>query len=206
MGLYPYVGKMATNAEKFLILYREYETLLRDAGLDYKDLEEKADDFMQNRLRINRQLRNYLTHNHDAGFLDISDKQIAFMENLVFEQKSSMDILKKHLKTPKSAACLYTDNLEDVITKMSKLHTEKLPVYDDSGVFGLVCVYDVMKAFLSEKRPKTAKLSVVKKLDKKISCMAPDTLMPAVSSSGCDLICCTDTGNKNGKLLGVFFS
>ena len=28
---------MATNAEKFLGLYREYETLLRDAGIDYKE-------------------------------------------------------------------------------------------------------------------------------------------------------------------------
>ena len=64
---------MATNADRFLSLYREFETLLRDDGKDYKELEESADDLLQNRLRINRQLRNYLTHNHDAGFLEISD-------------------------------------------------------------------------------------------------------------------------------------
>ena len=100
---------MATNADRFLSLYREFETLLRDDGKDYKELEESADDLLQNRLRINRQLRNYLTHNHDAGFLEISDKQIAFMEKLIFEQKSSMDILKKHIKSAKVAGCLCTD-------------------------------------------------------------------------------------------------
>lgn len=196
---------MATNSEKFLSLYREYETLLRDVGMDYKDLEEKSDDLMQNRLRINRQLRNYLTHNHDAGFLEISDKQIAFLEKLVFDQKSSMDILKKHVKTVNAAACTYADNLESVITKMSKLRVEKIPVYDGFGVLGFVSAYDVMKAFLVEKRPKTAKLSVVKKLEKKVVCMSPDTQMSVVNAYAGDIVCCTDTGNKNGKLLGVFF-
>lgn len=197
---------MATNAEKFLGLYREYETLLRDAGIDYKDLEEKSDDLLQNRLRINRQLRNYLTHNHDAGFLEISDKQIAFMEKLIFEQKCSMDILKKHVKTVKTAACTYADNLEDVLNKMSKLKVTKLPVYDDTGVLGFVSVYDVTKAFLTEKRPKTAKLSVVKKLEKKVICMTPDTQMSVVLSQTTGVVCCTDTGLKNGKLLGVFLN
>lgn len=197
---------MATNAEKFLNLYREYETLLRDAGVDYKELEEKSDDLMQNRLRINRQLRNYLTHNHDAGFLDISDKQLVFMEKLIKEQKYSMDILKKHTKTVKVAACTYVDTLEDVLTKMIKLKVERLPVYDDVCVLGFVSWTEVIKAYMSEKRPKTAKLSVVKKLDKKVVCMKSDTLMSDVFNVGEDMICCTDTGNKNGKLLGVYIA
>ena len=197
---------MATNAEKFLNLYREYETLLRDFGLDYKELEEKSEDLMQNRLRINRQLRNYLTHNHDAGFLEISDKQLLFMEKLIKEQKCSMDILKKHVKTVKVAACTYADTLEDVLTKMIKLKVERLPVYDDVCVLGFVSWMEVLKAYMSEKRPKTAKLTVVKKLDKKIVCMKSDALMSDVFNVGKDMICCTDTGDKNGKLLGVYIA
>lgn len=197
---------MATNAEKFLNLYREYETLLRDAGVDYKELEEKSDDLMQNRLRINRQLRNYLTHNHDAGFLEISDKQLVFMEKLIKEQKCSMDILKKHVKTAKVAACTYVDTLEDVLTKMIKLKVERLPVYDDVCVLGFVSWAEVIKSYMSEKRPKTAKLSVVKKLDKKVVCMKPDVLMSDVFNVGENMVCCTDTGDKNGKLLGVYIA
>ena len=197
---------MATNAEKFLNLYREYETLLRDSGIDYKELEEKSDDLMQNRLRINRQLRNYLTHNHDAGFLEISDKQIVFMEKLISEQKFSMDILKKHIKTVKAAACTCSDNLEDVMNKMIKLKVVKLPVYDDIEVLGFVSLHDVAKAFMTEKRPKTAKLSVIKKFDKNVICMTPDTQMATVYQNTTDMVCCTDTGNKKGKLIGVFLN
>lgn len=199
---------MATNADKFLSLYREYETLLRDDGKDYKELEESADDLLQNRLRINRQLRNYLTHNHDAGFLEISDKQISFMEKLIFEQKSSMDILKKHMKSAKVAGCLYTDTLDDVLTKMMKLKVIRLPVYDETGVLGFVSWIEVMKAYRTEKRPKTAKLSVVKKLDKKVICMTPDTLMSDIllTVAHSDMVCCTDSGDKKGKFLGVFFN
>lgn len=197
---------MASNAEKFLDLYREYETLLRDAGLDYKELEEQADDLLQNRLRINRQIRNYLTHNHDAGFLEVSDKQLLFMEKLIKEQKYSMDILKKHVKTVKTSACMLTDTLEDVITKMIKLKVDRLPVYDENSVLGFVTMYELMKSCLSEKRPKTAKLSVVTKLDKKFVCMTPDTMMSVVFASGSNFVCCTDTGNKNGKLLGVYIA
>lgn len=193
-----------TNADKFLELYREYETLLRDAGLDYKVLEEQSDDLLQNRLRMNRQMRNYLTHNHDVGFLDISDKQLLFISDLIKEQKQSMDILKKHIKTSKVAACRYDDTLEDVIQKMTKLKVERLPVYCDDCVYGFVSVYDVVKAYMSEKRLKTTKLSVVLKLDKKVFCMKPDTLMSDVFTSGLNEICCTDTGDKKGKLLGVY--
>lgn len=199
---------MATNADRFLSLYREYETLLRDDGKDYKELEESADDLLQNRLRINRQLRNYLTHNHDAGFLEISDKQIAFMEKLIFEQKNSMDILKKHMKSAKVAGCLRTDTLDDVLTKMMKLKVTRLPVYDESCVLGLVSWIDVLKAYRAEKCPKTAKLSVVKKLDKKVICMTPDTLMSDIlmTVDPSDMVCCTDSGDKKGKFLGVFLN
>lgn len=199
---------MATNADRFLSLYREFETLLRDDGKDYKELEESADDLLQNRLRINRQLRNYLTHNHDAGFLEISDKQIAFMEKLIFEQKSSMDILKKHIKSAKVAGCLCTDMLDDVLTKMMKLKVTRLPVYDESCVLGIVSWIDVLKAYRAEKRPKTAKLSVVKKFDKKVICMTPDTLMSDIlmTVDPSDMVCCTDSGDKKGKFLGVFFN
>ena len=199
---------MATNADKFLSLYREYETLLRDDGKDYKELEESADDLLQNRLRINRQLRNYLTHNHDAGFLEISDKQISFMEKLITEQKSSMDILKKHIKSAKVAGCVYTDTLDGVLNKMIKLKVTKLPVYDETGVLGFVNWMEVIKAYRTEKRPKTAKLSVVKKLDKKIICMSPDTLMSDIFTTvaSTDMVCCTDSGDKKGNFLGVLLN
>ena len=63
---------------RYLELYREYETALRAAGMDYKAVEEAADALVGDRMRMCRQMRNYLTHSSDAGFLDVSDQQISF--------------------------------------------------------------------------------------------------------------------------------
>ena len=66
----------------------------------------------------------------------------------------------------------------------------------------------MLKAYRAEKRPKTAKLSVVKKFDKKVICMIPDTLMSDIlmTVDPSDMVCCTDSGDKKGKFLGVFFN
>lgn len=55
----------------FLALYREYESLLREQGLEYKQAEDAAEGQVQDRMRICRQIRNYLVHQEDAGFLEI---------------------------------------------------------------------------------------------------------------------------------------
>lgn len=192
------------KSDKFLGLYREYETVLRDQGIDYKVLEENADDMLQNRLRICRQMRNYLTHNHDAGFLEVSDNQIRFMEKLIKDQKMQDDILKKHLKSVTTASCNLKDKCSDVITKMNKLKTEYFPVCDDNGIVGLVSIYDVSATLLAN--TKTVKMSVITKFIKKVRCMQPDVQMKCVAEYDEPVICCTDTGDMQGKLLGVYFN
>lgn len=195
-----------TNADKFLSLYREYETLLRDAGVDYKELEDSCEDVqMQNRLRINRQLRNYLTHNHDAGFLDISEKQIAYLEALILEQKQKGDILKKYIKTIRTGCVSTTDKLVDVLTKFTKLKQTKLLVLEQGCPVGIVNVYDVMKAYLAATRPKTEKLSAVKSMQKRIPYVDGLTSMEQVLELHESVICCTDNGTKDGKVLGVYY-
>ena len=192
------------KADKFLDLYREYETVLRDQGIDYKTREDGSDDMMQNRLRINRQIRNYLTHNHDIGFLEVSDSQIKFMEKLIKDQKMQNDILKKHTKTPAAASCNMSDKCSDVMTKMSKLKVEYMPVCDDNGIVGLVSIYDVATTLLAN--TKTVKIAVITKVIKKVRCIQPDVQMSCVEQFNDAVICCTDTGDMSGKLLGVYFN
>lgn len=197
---------MASNAEKFLDAYREYETVLRVKGLDYKTVEDSADDLTQNRMRINRQMRNYLTHQHDAGFLTVSDKQIDYIEKATIELKQSMDILKKHIKSAKTSGCTRNDLLEDVLMKMMKAKTWALPLYGDKGVEGIVTWVDITKAHLAAKRPKTAKVGDLKVSKIKPVFMCPDTLMSGVFSSGATIVCCTSNGEKDGKFLGTWFA
>lgn len=197
---------MPNNAEKFLDAYREYETVLRTKGLDYKTVEDGADDITQNRMRINRQMRNYLTHQHDAGFLAISDKQIAYLKKSTTELKQSMDILKKHIKSARVAGCTRRDLLEDVLAKMMKLKVFALPLYGDDGIEGILTWLDVTKVHLAAKRPKTAKIGDMKVSKIEPVTMRPDALMAAVFDSGANIVCCTDTGEPDGKFIGAWFS
>jgi CBS domain-containing protein len=195
-----------SNNEKLLALFREYETLLREAGKDYKQVEDAAEDFLQNRMRMVRQTRNYLTHSHDAGFVETSDKQVAFLEKLVTEEKLSGDILKKHLKTIKATSCAVDEKLFDVLQKMLKLKVGALPVVGvDGKLAGTVSMAEATRAYLDAERPKTVKLSVIKKLNKSVPCRTPETAMSSVLGMEEPLVCCTDNGKMDGKFLGVYF-
>lgn len=197
---------MPNNAEKFLDAYREYETVLRAKGLDYKTVEDGADDITQNRMRINRQMRNYLTHQHDTGFLAISDKQISYLKKSTTELKQSMDILKKHIKSAKVSGCTRHDLLENVLAKMMKLKVFALPLYGDDGVEGILTWLDVTQVHLAAKRPKTARIGDTKVSKITPVTMRPDTLMASVFDSDANIVCCTDTGEPDGKFLGAWFS
>ena len=99
--------------ERFLNLYREYESLMREKGLDCKDFEDRADPTLSKRLYMCRQFRNYLSHTNDPGFLEISDSQIDFLQDRIEKLKIEEDILKKHLKSPKVAICFEKDKCLD---------------------------------------------------------------------------------------------
>jgi hypothetical protein len=195
-----------TNNEKLLALYREYEALLRDAGQDYKQVEENAEGLLQDRMRLVRQTRNYLTHSNDPGFAGATDKQVAFLEGLIREQKLAGDILKKHLKTPKAASCSMDEKIGDALRKMAKLNVTVFPLTGPNEKLACtVGIHEMMKAYLDAERPKTAKLLAVKRKDRSVPCMGPMTPMPVVLGMDVPLVCCTDTGEMDGKFLGVWF-
>ena len=186
------------NNEQFLNLYREYETILRDKGVDSKTFEGQVDDYTSKRLTITRQLRNYLTHTTDPGFIEISDKQILFLQNTIEKIKFEDDVLKKHLKTPKSGMCDEKDKCLDAINKMVRLKQDVLVVTTSKG-YAVVDIYEVSKGLL---KSKATKLSTVKKT-KQFKCFNPLTQIDELPNT---TIICTDTGEENGKLLGVFYN
>lgn len=202
---------MAAINDRFLDLYREYETVLRDSGTDYRAMEEGSDGIEQERLRITRQMRNYLTHNHDAGFLAVSDRQVAFLEQRIKDERMAGDILKKHLKTVKAGTCGGTEKIADVLVRFARLGVSSMPMCEvpkgETGarIVGVVSVYDLLRAYMAEQRPKTAKMSALKKVGKRCPTMAPMTPMETVIGSQEPIICCTDTGTAAGKVIGVYF-
>ncbi len=196
---------MSKKTDKFLELYRTYETVLREQGLDYKTREESSEEPLQGRLRICRQIRNYLTHNQDVGFLEVSDLQIKTLEQWIEKQKMESDILKKHCKTLKSSSCNVQDKCEDTIRRMLKLNISEIPVMESNQLVGVISLKKIIQTYLDG--TKAIKVNKVPLEKKQIVYLAWDSPMSVVDSYKeiQTFICCTDTGFKDGKILGIYF-
>ena len=200
----------------FLALYREYESLLREQGLEYKQREDAAEGQVQDRMRICRQIRNYLVHQEDAGFLEISEKQMAFFKGLVEQEKTKLDTFGEHLLSLRREA---------VLKKMKRLKTCVLPVweikesslqkdiprwttfkdgtYRIEALLGQITLISV--ALLLAKGSKTIG-SGLKKYEKPAVILRPDIRMPEALkfAEESPLICCTEDGTIKGGFLGAY--
>lgn len=186
------------NTDELLSLYREYETLMRDKGLDCKEFEDKADDATGNRLRMCRLFRNYLSHQNDPGFLEVSDTQIKFLRAQVEVLKYEDDVVKKHLKTVISGTCTEKDKCWDVLPKLNKLKLTGIIVVTSDG-YGVASIHDILTSAMVSK---TAKMSTVK-LKKNYVVVEPTRKMRDVPVD--KIVICTADGTADGKLLGVLY-
>lgn len=186
------------QSETFLKLYRDYETILRERGIDPKDYEEKVSDTIGGRLRMCRMFRNYLAHNNDEGFLEVSTAQLKFLSQYISTLKTDEDILKKHIKTVAAGMCEEKDKCCDALTKISKLKTSTIVVMTKDGP-KTASFYDIVPVYMNSK---AGKLSDVK--------MSKDYIISDKLAKMCDLpkdriIICTEDGTLSSKVLGVFY-
>lgn len=190
--------------EEFLSLYKEFESILRDKRIDYRDFESTLDDVTENKLRVCRRLRNFLSHNNDDDFVIISEKQIEFMKKMIEDQKGNADVLQKYLKPAALSSCNVNETCKETLTKFSKSDTEYLPVYDPSkGVLGIVSSADVIMRMAQNK---DALIKGIPASTRNVACFTADTPIEEVKKSRAKVICCTDDGSAFGKLLGVYFA
>lgn len=183
------------DIDHFLALYREYETLVRDEGLEPKDVEDAADDLTQNRLRMCRQFRNYLSHQNDPSFIDISDQMLRFMQSNVDRRKNMRDTLKRHCKSAATTTVAAKDKVGVALDRMVKLKSDRLVVVDGDS-FGVVSLYDVISAYLTSKATKTGTL----KQSKRFALGAPTDDNNAYDD---DVVICTVDGTSTGAVVGV---
>lgn len=183
------------DIDRFLALYREYETLVRDEGSEPKDVEDAADDLTQNRLRMCRQFRNYLSHQNDPSFIAISDQMLCFMQSNVDKRRNMRDTLKKHCKPADATTVAAKDKVGVALDRMVKLKSDKLVVIDGCS-FGVVSIYDVIGAYLVSKATKTGTL----KQAKRFAIGAPTDDNKAYAD---DVVICTADGTSTGTVVGV---
>lgn len=118
------------EVRQFLSLYKTYENLLREHGKDYRSVEEAQTG---QRMTLMRQMRNYLSHAEDPGFIAISPVCLSYLENLVKEEQLNGALVKDHLITPAKGSLKEGTPLTEVVYKMSKYAIGgilELPVYD----------------------------------------------------------------------------
>ena len=190
---------MSKQTDKFLSLYKDYETTVRDAGEDPKLVEDAMDEVRGGRMRLCRQFRNYLSHSNDPGFLEPTDAMVRFMESELKERQMRGDVAKKHLKSVATSICVPKDTVTIALTNMDKLKTDKIVVYDEKvHQYKVVNIWDTSDALM---KSKVTKISVVKDSKELVAFVSPTTPMSEISREA--LVVCTSDGTSEGKLLGL---
>lgn len=180
------------NEQLFLDLYREYEGLLRDKGVEYRHVEDNSEGIIKDRLTIMRQMRNYLTHRHDPNFLIISDKQVEFLCGLIKEESLKGNLLQNHLISIKKGAVSINEPLSSVIAKMKKLRFTNIVVYDDEKkILGRLNIYD---AALMAAQNTSATVGSIKKLGPAGITYTPEIKIEEIQDWTNGVICCTEKG------------
>lgn len=190
---------MSIKTEKFLALYKDYETLVRMNGdVNPKDLEDSMPEDEGNRMRLCRQFRNYLSHNNDPGFIEPTDKMIKFLTDKNETLTMQEDVAKKHIKTAAASICEENEKCMDALIKMSKLKRNSIAVKRKDGTFAAYNIYSLVTA-ISTIRP-AVKLKDVKASGKVGFCKPTDFIKDLDKEI---LTICTSTGDAEGKLLGT---
>ena len=186
---------MATE-KQFLDTYRRYESLARQSGTTPQMVEEsfaEADPKKAGRLKICRQIRNYLTHADDPGFLPISDTMLECLESQANAMEEDGDIASKHLKKP--SACVLSDaaTCAEALEKLKKFRRFRLAVSTPKG-------YQILNLFDLIGKPDGCPIAQARKSTKGLGFCSPTD--PYGSLDKGLVILCTSDGTKNGKLLG----
>lgn len=120
-----------SQTKTFLELYKNLEVLLREKGqtvLKYEDIltQEESD-----KLRICRQMRNYIFHHGDGEeFLICSQAMCEFLSALIQEEKEG-----KSSRTNRIQPVLITDRLSDIRAAFSKNNRTWMPIVDSDGMY-----------------------------------------------------------------------
>ena len=191
---------MAAKTERLLTAYKEYETYVRSAGLDPKALEGTMDERASGRMRMIRQFRNYLSHNHDPGFLEPTDSMLRYLETQLQAWQMQGDNVKKHIKHPTVCVCQDTDRVCEAVAKMLSLRKEHI-VVQAKDAYVIYDLFTLMHIALT--KPKSTKIKSVSPTKIKPVFVTPTAKMEDINTQ--DINICTSDGTAGGKLLGVVF-
>ncbi len=191
----------------YLSLYKEYETLIRATGKEPKEYEDNLPEHIANKLRLCRQIRNFLVHDADEAFLTAGQGQISFMERVIKELKNGKETLKKHAKSPTAGICSPKDKIIVAIEKMTKLKTDKIIIYDDkSGKYTLLSIYNAISTYFNSKNATISDAKTTKgSLYFDTADREYDKVKNMAKNNDIDVIVVTKNGESNESPAGVIY-
>lgn len=194
---------MSKENDEFLSLYRTYEGLLRARDADYKMIEEGTNS---DRMRIMRQMRNYMAHCEDPEFLQVSPLCLKTLRQMVKEEQLRGDIIKNHLVTPAKGSLKLDTKLSAAVYKLSVLATTgrfEIPVYDDKEkrLKGLIML-EWTAAQLCKQGDITIEEAAAGKYAKHYYLVKPDDPVPENAVADALYYICTKDGTIEGQYMG----
>lgn len=185
---------MSTTSD-FLELYRQYETALRGRGASVTDMEGVFDDVRSQKLRICRQMRNYMSHN-EGGFIEPTAKQVKFMRDMIMDE---CDTAKSAMVSKARGTVVENGRCDDALSAMASSKREVIGVVDKKGLpCGYAYIYDIMKPYL---KSKAAKMGDVSYRKTGWALAAPSDLLENLPRQ--TLIFVTADGTAEGRVMGT---
>lgn len=157
---------MATES-RFLAAWSAYESAVREIrGCECREYENEASGVLSERLRLCRQVRNYIAHANDKGFAQPSDAMVGCLEQQARVLRGEGDVARKHVV--KGCVLAPRTRVDEAVRAMSKKESDWCAVPDGKG-FRVVTLFDVATEAL---RSKTARLEGVKGSRRARTCAA----------------------------------
>lgn len=176
--------------EKFLDAFRALDTELKSDGKTVLDYENTLESTEQERLKVCRIMRNYMSHN-DTTFLEATNEQITFLNEQVTYLRSLAHTVKDEMKRTKLVKA--TEYIKNIIPLVDK--SKIIPIETSNGIFLVDSNYLIHQLSLGNKKlsfpNRFPKYNYVNKLDK----------IEDLTKNSIYIV--TDTGTKDGKYLGI---
>lgn len=143
---------MQNTNEAFLKKWAEIENDIKQlpdapADANMKWYEDRIEDNeKKNKLYLCRVCRNYLSHNPDKHFINVTSEMIEFLCDIQLEIRNQLDIIKvRMISKRKSLYVNLTDNILATIDLMKKKNISMVPVLNEKGavlgIFSKDCIF-----------------------------------------------------------------
>ena len=155
----------------------------------------------QCRMRIMRQMRNYLSHTPDPGFLEVSDKQIEMLKTMVANEQMRGDVVKNHLLSPRRCSVEENALVKDALAAVARQNLLCLPVLREKKAVGIANIHKLALLCVKGKADAATK-AAYGTLGRNMVFVRPEEKMENVCGFKC-AVCCTEDGTPMGGFLGL---